>query len=109
VQRTAQERGARFSRLARHLFATATTAPPGNEVRVLGIGKRLMAQRRQAWERWYGPVSAARWGTAWWHALAWAIFAAASVGAVVFVSSGLDASAGNVLLMLAAGSRLSAY
>jgi ATP-binding cassette subfamily B protein len=109
VERTAQERVARFSRLARHLFATATTATPGKEVRVTGIGNRLMAHRRDAWEHWYGAVSAARWVTAWWHVLAWAIFGAAYVGAVIFVSSGLGAPAGDVLLVLAAGSRLSAY
>ena len=45
------------------------------------------AQRRAAWERWYGPVAAARRGSAVWHALGWAIFGAAYVGAVVFVSS----------------------
>ncbi|HEV3120217.1 MAG TPA: ABC transporter ATP-binding protein [Gemmataceae bacterium] len=109
VERAAQERGAPFSRLARHLFTTATTATPGKEVRVLGIGERLATERRQAWERWYGPVSAARRGSALWHALAWAVFGAAYVGAVVFVSVGLQAPAGDVLLVLAAGSRLSAY
>jgi ATP-binding cassette subfamily B protein len=109
VERAAQERGAPFSRLARHLFTTATTAMPGKEVRVLGIGQRLMTERRQAWERWHGPVAAARWGSALWHALAWAIFGGAYVGAVVFVSAGLHASAGDVLLVLAAGARLSAY
>jgi ATP-binding cassette subfamily B protein len=109
VERAAQERGAKFRRLAAHLFALATTAPPGKEVRVLGIGERLMTERRQAWTRWYGPVRAARWGSAAWHALAWAVFGLAYVGAVVFVSSGLHASAGDVLLVLAAGSRLSAY
>src|SRR6188472_2030313 len=44
-----------------------------------------------------------------WHTLAWAIFAAAYVGAVVFVSSYLGAPASQVLLVLAAGARLSAY
>ena len=109
VERAAQERSAPFSRLARHLFTTATTATPGKEVRVIGIGERLMAERRRAWERWYRPVSSVRWGSALWHALAWAVFGAAYVGAVVFVSSGLHAPAGDVLLVLAAGSRLSAY
>jgi ATP-binding cassette subfamily B protein len=109
VERAAWERGAPFSRLARHLFTTATTATPGKEVRVLGIGRRLATERRQAWQRWYGPVSAARWGSALWHSLAWAVFGGAYVGAVVFVSSGLQAPAGDVLLVLAAGSRLSAY
>jgi ATP-binding cassette, subfamily B, bacterial len=109
VERSAQERGAQTNRLARHLFTIATTAPPGKEVRVTGIGERLIAERRAAWERWYGPVAAARWGSAWWHALAWAVFGLAYVGAVVFVSSGLGAPAGAVLLVLAAGARLSAY
>ncbi len=109
VERAAEERGAPSRRLARHLFVTATSAPPGKEVRVTGIGPRLVAERREAWERWYGPVSEARWGSAVWHALAWAVFGGAYVGAVVFVSSGPRASPGDVLLVLAAGSRLSAY
>src|SRR5881296_3131073 len=109
VERSAQERGAQTSRLARHLFTIATTAPPGKEVRVTGIGERLVTGRRAAWERWYGPVATARWGSALWHALAWATFGLAYVGAVVFVSSGLGAPAGAVLLVLAAGARLSAY
>ena len=109
VERAAEERGAPSRRLARHLFVTATSAPPGKEVRVTGIGPRLVKERREAWERWYGPVSKARWGSAVWHALAWAVFGGAYAGAVVFVSSGLDASPGDVLLVLAAGSRLSSY
>src|SRR5262249_47269731 len=109
VERMAHERGIRFKRLARHLFTTATTATPGKEVRVTGIGRRLAKEHRQAWERWYGPVAAARCGSALWHSLAWAVFGGAYVGAVVFVSWGLEAPAGDVLLVLAAGSRLSAY
>ena len=109
VERAAQERGAPSSRLARHLFTTATTAPPGKEVRVTGIGQRLVADRRAAWERWYGPVAATRRGSAAWYTLAWAVFGAAYVGTVAFVVSLLRAPAGDVLLVLAAGARLSAY
>jgi len=109
VERAAEERGASANRLARHLFTTATTAPPGKEVRVTRIGDRLVKERRAAWERWYAPVAAARWGSAMWHTLGWAIFGAAYVGAVVFVSSRPGATPGQVLLVLAAGSRLSAY
>jgi ATP-binding cassette, subfamily B, bacterial len=109
VERTAQEKGAQANRLARHLFNLATTAAPGKEVRITGIGERLVGQRRQAWLGWYTAVAAARWGSAWWHALAWAIFGCGYVGAVVFVSSGLHAPAAQVLLVLAAGARLSAY
>ncbi len=109
VERAVQERVAQTNRLSQHLFRTATTAPPGKEVRVTGIGQRLISQRREAWERWYGPIAAVRNGTAAWHTLAWAIFGGAYVGAIVFVSSVLRAPAESVLLVLAAGSRLSAY
>jgi ATP-binding cassette, subfamily B, bacterial len=109
VERAAQERGAQSGRLARHLFAIATTASPGKEVRVIGIGENLVAERRAAWQRWYAPVAHARWGSALWYALAWLIFGLAYVGAIAFVSSALNAPASAVLLVLAAGARLSAY
>ena len=109
VERRAQERGAPFNRLSRHLFTLATTASPGKEVRVTGIGARLATERRTAWERWYGPIAATRWVSAAWHTLAWAIFGLAYVAAVVFVASVLAAPPASVLLVLAAGARLSAY
>ena len=109
VERVAEEQGASANRLARHLFDVATTAPPGKEVRVMRIGARLVEQRRQDWERWYGPVAAARRASAVWHALAWAVFGASYVAAVVFVSSIRPSGPGDVLLVLAAGARLSAY
>jgi ATP-binding cassette subfamily B protein len=109
IERAAEERGTAATRLARHLFDIATTAPPGKEVRVTRIGEKLIGMRRAAWERWYGPVSTARWGTAFWHTLAWTIFGCAYIGAVWFVSSRPGATPGQVLLVLAAGARLSAY
>jgi len=109
VERVVEERVASMNRLARHLFTVATTAAPGKEVRVTRIGDRLVRQRRETWERWYGPVARARWGSALWHTLGWAIFGAAYVVAVVFVSSRPAATVGQVLLVLAAGARLSAY
>ena len=100
----------RPSRLARHLFTIATTAPPGKEVRVTGIGERLVAERRAAWERWYGPVAAARWGSArcgtrWPGRSSGAPTSARSCS----WPSGSRAPPGDVLLVLAAGARLSAY
>src|ERR1700736_1046306 len=109
VERGAFERGASSERLSRHLFTTATTAPPGKEVRVTGIGPRLARERRTAWERWYALVSTARWESAVWHTLAWALFGGAYVGGVVFVAKGFNAPPQDVLLVLAAGSRLSSY
>jgi ATP-binding cassette subfamily B protein len=109
TERDAQERGASWMRLGRHLYVTATTAPPGKEVRVLGIGDRLARDRRQAWERWHRPVASTRWASAAWHSAAWAVFGLGYVGAVVYVAAGIKASPGDVLLVLAAGAQLSAY
>jgi ATP-binding cassette, subfamily B, bacterial len=109
VERAAEERGASANRLARHLFDVATTAPPGKEVRVTRIGARLVAQRRAAWERWYGSIAAARRDSAVWHALGWATFGCAYVGGVVLVSSMPGTTPGSLLLVLAAGARLSWY
>jgi ATP-binding cassette subfamily B protein len=109
IERAIQERAAQSNRLARHLFTVATTPAPAKEVRIAGIGQSLVTDRRLAWEHGYRPIGAVRWRSAMWHTLAWAIFAAAYVGAVVFVSSVLRAPASSVLLVLAAGARLSAY
>jgi ATP-binding cassette, subfamily B, bacterial len=109
VERRASERAAADRRLGAHLFTVATTAPPGKEVRVTGSGRRLVRDRRAAWRRWYVRNSRARLGSAVWHALAWAVFGAGYVAAIVYVTVGLHATAGDVLLVLAAGARLSAY
>ena len=109
VERAAYQRGAEAGRLARHLFDVATTASPGKEVRVTGIADRLVTERRLTWEFGNEPIAKARWVSAGWHALAWAIFGAGYVAAIVFVSTALAAGAGDVLLALAAGSRLSFY
>ncbi len=68
-----------------------------------------MSERRAAWERWFGPIAAARRGSALWYALGWLIFGSSYVGAIVFVSSVLGATPGSVLLVLYQGARLSAY
>ena len=109
VERAIEERGAPDARLAQHLFTVATTAAAGKEVRVTGIGPRLVSERRRVWERWYGPVAAGRRTSAAWHAAAWGVFGAAYAGAIVFVTSVLHAPAGDLLLLLAAGGRLTAY
>jgi ATP-binding cassette subfamily B protein len=108
VERRAQERGAAANRLSRHLFDVATTASPGKDVRLTGIADLLVGRRRQTWESGQAPIAAARWASAGWHAAAWAVFGAGYVGAIVFVTR-IGAPAGDVLLALAAGSRLSFY
>ena len=89
VERRAEERGASAKRLASHLFTTATTAPPGKEVRVTGIGPRLdhaAARVLGALVRagGVGPLGRRRCGTAWRGRSS----GPAYVGGVVFVASG---------------------
>jgi ATP-binding cassette, subfamily B, bacterial len=109
VERTAQERGAQADRLARHLFALSTSASPGKELRVLGIGRAVADRRRASWERWYGPVAAARTRSASWYAGGWAIFGLAYAGGIVLVATGPHASPSAAILVLTAGARLSSY
>ncbi len=109
AERAVEESSAVHQRLAEHLFTTATTASAGKEVRITGIGDTLVADRRAEWERWYTKVSRARWITAGWNAVAWAIFGLGFAGAVVFVAAGLHGTPGQVLLLLTAGARLSDY
>src|SRR5690349_15965775 len=74
VERIALESVAPHVRLARHLFSLATTASPGKEVRVTGIGERLVQQRHDTWMRAYTVAAAVRMQSAIWHMLAWAVF-----------------------------------
>ena len=108
-EREVEERQAVHQRLAEHLFLTATTAAAGKEVRISGIGDALVRDRRAEWERWYGPVGKARNVTALWHAVSWAVFGIGFVAAVWFVAVQQNGSPGQVLMILAAGARLSAY
>jgi ATP-binding cassette subfamily B protein len=109
VERAAQERGAQADRLARHVFALSTSASPGKELRVLGIGGTLAGRRRTSWERWYGPVAAARARSAAWYSAGWAVFALAYVGAIALIATGPHASPASAILVLTAGARLSSY
>ena len=91
------------------LFTTATTAPPGKEVRVTGIGARLATGSA----RGVGALVRARCR----RPLGLGAVAHAGVGrlrrrlrgAIVFVASGSTRIPASVLLVLAAGARLSAY
>ncbi len=109
IERVVEERTAPHDRLARHLFVLGTTAAPGKEVRVANLGARLIALRRASWERWLRPNLQVRRASAAWHAVGWAVFGAGYGGAIVFVAAGLRATPGAVLLVLAAGARLSLY
>ena len=89
------------------------SAPPRRRARssrVEGIGDAARARPargvgRSGTSRSPAPARS----RALWHTLAWALFGGAYVGAIVYVAVGLDASVGDVVLVVTAGSRLSQY
>ena len=92
-------RGRRRCRVARSPGAPPLRARHHCPARQRGAAHRDRTEprRRNAKRRgsdWYEPVARARWSSAFWHSIAWAIFGIAYVGAVVFVTSVLDASVG---------------
>ena len=109
VERRVEESVVSNTRLARHLYSVATSAPAGKEVRTTGTGEWLATERRTAWERWYQPVALVRLRTALWLGMAWTVFAGAYVGAIVFVTAGLDRGVAAVTLAIAAGMKLISY
>jgi ATP-binding cassette, subfamily B, bacterial len=109
VERVVEERGAQDFRRARHLFLLGTTAPAGKEIRIGRVQQRLVDGRRASWDARFRPIVRARWTSAAIQSATWAVFGAGYVGGIVYVASVLERPAGAVLLVLAAGSRLSAY
>ncbi|KOX30109.1 multidrug ABC transporter ATPase [Saccharothrix sp. NRRL B-16348] len=107
--RTAQERAAQHGRRARHLFVLATTAGPAKELRVAGLGDVVRTRQREARERWYRAVSAMRWRGAAWQSATWLLFGLTYGAALWYVAVALNAPAGDVVIVLVAGSRVSQY
>jgi ATP-binding cassette subfamily B protein len=109
VEKVAEEAGAQHERRARHLFALGTSAAAGKEIRVAGVQNWLRETHWEAWTQRYVPLARARWGSAVAQAVAQALFGAAFVVVVAYAAQGGVSAAGNVTLVLAAGSRLSHY
>jgi ATP-binding cassette subfamily B protein len=109
VEKRVEEAVASYGRLGRHVFAVATTPPPGKEIRVTGNQADLVARRQEAWERWFSGLRSTQLASAAWLTLAWTVFSLAFVAAVAWVATGLDATPAVVVLVLTAGGRLSAY
>ena len=109
VERAVEESVASHDRLARHLFVVGTTPAPAKEVRVTGIGASLRARRIDERERWLAPIARARAVSAFWASLAWALFGFAYAVGIAWVARGLDASVGDIVLVVVAGQRLSQY
>jgi ATP-binding cassette subfamily B protein len=109
VEKVAEEAGAQDERLARHLFLLGTSASFGKEIRVAGVQNWLRERHWSAWTQRYRLLARARWTSAAYQAATQALFGAAFIAAVAYTAQGGVSAAGDVTLVLAAGSRLSAY
>lgn len=109
VEKATEESVATHGRLGRHLFTTATGSSAGKEIRVTGNQQDLMRRRRAAWQSWFEPLRVVSLISAGWLTAAWTVFGLAFVAAVWWVAGPHGAGAGDVVLVLAAGGRLSAY
>jgi ATP-binding cassette subfamily B protein len=109
VERAATEAAGPHFRSARHLFALGTDAGAAKELRVGRVQPELVRLRHEAYDRWYAETARPRLVTAVWCSLGWVLFGSAYAASVVWVASGLDRPAGDVLLVLAAGAGLSRF
>ena len=112
VERAAEERGASANRLARHLFRRRRPRRPARKCASRGIGARLVADAPRArGSAGTAPVArGALASSALWHALGVGGLRRRRTSARSCSSRrSCAAPAGDVLLVLAAGSRLSAY
>ncbi len=107
--RVAEETAAPSQRRYRHLFTLGTTAGPAKELRVTGNTDDIAGRWSSAWADWYRTMASAQWAGGFWLAAGWAVFALGYAGAVYWTVDGLHASAGNVVLVVTAGSRLGQY
>lgn len=107
IEERAKESVMQPERLARHLFIVGTGPGAGKEIRISGVQRRLRDLHRSAWTQRYRPLARSRWESAAWQAIAFGIFGAAFVVAILVTAR--HGSPGRVLLVIAAGSRLSAY
>jgi ATP-binding cassette, subfamily B, bacterial len=109
AETAAEEAGAQHERRARHLFAVGTTAAHGNEIRVAGVQQWLRERHWESWTQRHTLLARARWISAAWQCAAQALFGAAFVAVIAYTARGGVPAAGNVTLVLAAGSRLASY
>lgn len=85
LQHRAAEATAEPERLRRHLFGLATTAAPGKELRVFGLGRSLIARHHQEAGAVIRVRDRADWQSAGWEALGSVLFGLGYAGAVGLV------------------------
>jgi ATP-binding cassette subfamily B protein len=112
VEKRVELAGAADRRLARQLFVLGATASSSKELRVSGTQRRVRQLRDRAWERQYRAQARQWWISALCQAGSWAVFGAAFVGgvaSVAFAPGPGGARVSSVVLVVAAGARLSQY
>ncbi|MEU7219094.1 ABC transporter ATP-binding protein [Nocardia iowensis] len=109
VERRVEESVAPHSRFADHLFDLATTPAAAKDVRLAGIGPRLVKDRAEAWAKWYRPIGRSRAVSAGWDAGAWAVFGLGYALMLFYVVEVAEAPAAGVVLVLSAGIQMSDY
>ncbi|MGH9178214.1 MAG: ABC transporter ATP-binding protein [Acidimicrobiales bacterium] len=109
ARQRALDQSADDTRRARHLFELATSAAPGKELRVYGLGDELLARHRSAWGQADATLDgAARLGFLWTVG-GWLIFAAGYGAAILLVVRGAvegTATVGDVVLALTMVARI---
>lgn len=96
-------------RLQRHLFAMATSAAAGKEIRVSGSAAALAARQQAAWDAAIAVRLRARIAAALWRCAGWLVFAlgfAASLGLVVWRAAHGHGSLGDVVLTITVANSL---
>ena len=97
-------------RLARHLFVLGAEPASAKELRVSGASQAVATARTTAWNSYLATMERARIRSALVQAASWAVFAAAFIVAIRTTASGRsDSQAADVLIVVAAGARLTAY
>jgi ATP-binding cassette subfamily B protein len=81
-----RDRTAERRRRSTAYFELATTAEPGKELRVFGLGDELRDRHDAIWDDIDGELTRAQLGSALLTTLGWLVFVAGYVGAIAFVA-----------------------
>ncbi|MEZ5226710.1 MAG: ABC transporter ATP-binding protein [Acidimicrobiales bacterium] len=110
MESTVWESMASRRRLARHLFVLGTEAASAKELRVANARRSVADARAVAWDEFVTPIERVRIRSALLQTAAWGVFAAAFVLSIRAVTDSTGTSrAADTLIVVAAGSRLTAY
>lgn len=84
-ERDAQERTGEERRLLRHVVTLGSKASPGKEIRVFGLGSRLLQLNRETWRREHAVRTRVAWTGGLWKAAATVLMAVGFTGTLLLV------------------------